>query len=107
LLIFIFPKKDEWNQEAIEHYKKMLRSMRGPGLTPIVTLNHFTLPLWVLTPPNRITKNILQQILPSPLKDAPIGEPPSTDPYWNSLRGWENYATVEEFVKFVIIIKYE
>jgi beta-glucosidase len=96
----IQPKKDQWNQQVIHHYKKMLRSMRDTGLTPIVTLNHFTLPLWVLTPPTSITKNIVQQILPSPLKDAPIGEPPSTDPYWNSLRGWENYATVEEFVKF-------
>src|SRR5918911_1359380 len=96
----IQPKKDQWNQQVIHHYKKMLRSMRDTGLTPIVTLNHFTLPLWVLTPPTSITKNIVQQILPSPLKDAPIGEPPSTDPCWNSLRGWENYATVEEFVKF-------
>jgi len=96
----IQPKKDEWNQEALDHYKNMLRSMRKAGLTPIVTLNHFTLPLWVLTPPNTIAKNIVQQILPSPLRDAPIGEPVSTDSYWNSLRGWENYATVEAFVKF-------
>jgi beta-glucosidase/6-phospho-beta-glucosidase/beta-galactosidase len=96
----IQPKKDEWNQEAIEHYKKMLRSMREAGLTPIVTLNHFTLPRWLLNPPNSIPKNIVQQILHSPLRDAPIGEPVSTDPYWNSLRGWENYRTVEEFVKF-------
>ncbi|MBV9178996.1 MAG: glycoside hydrolase family 1 protein [Nitrososphaeraceae archaeon] len=96
----IQPKKDQWNQEALDHYKKMLRSMRKGGLTPIVTLNHFTLPLWVLTPPDKITKNIVQLILPSPLRDAPIGEPPSTDPYWNSLRGWENDRTVKEFVKF-------
>ena len=74
--------------------------MSNEGLTPIVTLNHFTLPLWVLTPPNRITKNIVQQILPSPLRDAPIGEPASTDSYWDSLRGWENHRTVEKFVKF-------
>ena len=47
----IQPKKDEWNQEAIDHYKKMLRAMGKVGLR-------------------------------------------------NSLRGWENYATVEEFVKF-------
>ncbi|HZA07377.1 MAG TPA: glycoside hydrolase family 1 protein [Nitrososphaeraceae archaeon] len=96
----IQPKKDQWNQEALDHYKKMLRSMRKVGLTPIVTLNHFTLPLWVLTPPAKIMKNIVQQILPSPLRDAPIGEPLSTDPFWNSLRGWENDRTVEEFVKF-------
>jgi beta-glucosidase/6-phospho-beta-glucosidase/beta-galactosidase len=96
----IQPRRDQWNQEAIDHYRKMLTSMRKSGLIPIVTLNHFTLPLWVLTPPVNITKNIVQQILPSPLRDAPIGEPPSTDPYWNSLRGWENHRTVEEFTKF-------
>ncbi len=96
----IEPKKDQWNQDAMDNYKKMLRSMREVGLIPIVALNHFTLPLWVLTPPNSITKNVAQRLLPSPLRDAPIGEPPSTDSYWNSLRGWENYRTVEEFVKF-------
>jgi beta-glucosidase len=96
----IQPRKDQWNQEVIDHYKKMLTSMRKSGLIPIVTLNHFTLPLWVLTPPVNITKNIIQQILPSPLRDAPIGEPQSTDPYWNSLRGWESCRTVEEFIKF-------
>ena len=78
----------------------MLTSMRNSGLIPIVTLNHFTLPLWVLTPPVNITKNIIQQILPAPLRDAPIGEPQSADPYWNSLRGWENHRTVEEFIRF-------
>jgi beta-glucosidase len=96
----IQPKKDQWNQEVIDHYKKMLTSMRKSGLIPIVTLNHFTLPLWVLTPPVNITKNIVQQILPSPLRDVPIGEPQPADPYWNSLRGWENHRTVEEFIKF-------
>jgi beta-glucosidase len=96
----IQPRRDQWNQEAIDHYKKILTSMRKSGLIPIVTLNHFTLPLWVLTPPTNITKNIVQQILPSPLRDAPIGDPQSTDSYWNSLRGWESYRTVEEFIKF-------
>ena len=95
----IQPKKDQWNQQAMDNYKKMLRSMREAGLTPIVTLNHFTLPLWVLTPPNSITKNVAQRLLPSPLRDVPIGEPVSTDSYWDSLGGWQNSRTVEEFVK--------
>jgi beta-glucosidase len=97
----IEPEKDQWNEAAIDHYKEMIRSMRDMGLTPVVTLNHFTLPLWVLTPPSRFKKIIGQHLLPSPLRDAPLGDPPSTDPYWNSLRGWENYRTVEEFIKFV------
>jgi beta-glucosidase len=98
----IEPEKGQWNKAAIDHYKEMIRSMREKKLTPVVTLNHFTLPLWVLTPPSRFKRIIGQHILPSPLKDAPLGDPPSTDPYWNSLRGWENFRTVEEFVKFVV-----
>jgi beta-glucosidase len=98
----IEPEKDQWNEGAIDHYKEMIRSMRDMGLTPIVTLNHFTLPLWVLTPPSRFKKIIGQHLLPSPLRDVPLGDPPSTDPYWNSLRGWENYSTVEEFIKYVV-----
>jgi beta-glucosidase/6-phospho-beta-glucosidase/beta-galactosidase len=97
----IEPEKGQWNDDAIDHYKEMIRSMREKKLTPVVTLNHFTLPLWVLTPPSRFKKIIGQHLLPSPLRDAPVGEPPSIDPYWNSLRGWENYQTVEEFIKFV------
>ena len=97
----IEPQKDEWNQEAIDHYKEMIMAMRKKGLTPVVTLNHFTLPLWVLTPPISFKKNIVQYLLPSPLKYVPLRDPPSRDLYWTSLRGWENYKTVEEFVKFV------
>ena len=40
-------------------------------------------------------------MLPSPLKDIPLADPPSSDPYWKSLRGWENNETVEEFIKYV------
>lgn len=97
----IEPEKDQWNQDAIDHYKQMIRSMRERGLTPVITLNHLTLPLWILTPPIRFTKKIGQGILPSPLRDLPLGDPPASDPYWNSLRGWENKETVKEFVKFV------
>jgi hypothetical protein len=34
-------------------------------------------------------------------KRYPLGDPPSSDPYWKSLRGWENNETVEEFIKYV------
>jgi beta-glucosidase len=97
----IEPEKGRWDQDAIDHYKQMIRSMRERGLTPVITLNHLTLPLWILTPPSRFTKKIGQGILPSPLRDLPLADPPASDPYWNSLRGWENQETVKEFVKFV------
>jgi beta-glucosidase len=97
----IEPEKGQWDQEAIYHYKEMIRAMRESGLTPVISLNHATLPLWILTPPSKFTKKIGQNLLPSPLKDLPLADPPSTDPYWKSLRGWENTETVKEFIKYV------
>jgi beta-glucosidase len=97
----IEPDRGNWNQQIIEHYKEMISSIREHGLVPIVTLNHLTLPLWVLTPPTRFTRRLGQSLLPSPLRDVPIGEPVSTDAYWKSLRGWENPETVNEFIAFV------
>jgi beta-glucosidase len=35
------------------------------------------------------------------LKDIPLADPPLSDPYWKSLRGWENNETVKEFIKYV------
>ena len=97
----IEPEKDRWDQEAIDHYKEMIRVMRDSGLTPVISLNHVTLPLWILTPPSEFTKMIGQNLLPPPLKDLPLADPPSSDPYWKSLRGWETTETVKEFIKYV------
>ena len=97
----IEPERGRWNQSAIEHYKLMIRSIRDHGLIPIVTLNHLTLPLWVLTPPTQFSKKLGQSLLPSPLRDVPIAEPVASDAYWKSLRGWENHETVNEFIALV------
>ena len=75
--------------------------MRESGSIPVISLNHATLPLGYLTPPSKFTKKVGQNLLPSPLKDLPLADPPSTDPYWKSLRGWENTETVKEFIKYV------
>ena len=52
----IEPEKDRWDQGAIDHYKEMIRAMRERGLNPVISLNHITLPLWVLTPPSAFKK---------------------------------------------------
>jgi beta-glucosidase len=103
----IQPNRGEWNEDAINHYKHMIISMRKKGLTPIITLNHLTLPLWVCTPPSKIPKKFYQHLMPSPLRCLPLSEPSSTDPYWKSLKGWENPQTVRDFIKFVEKIVYE
>jgi beta-glucosidase len=95
------PKKNVWDDGALLHYKQMIQTIRDKGLTPIITLNHLTLPIWISTPPSRFTKKLWQNILPSPLKDLPFSDPVPNDLYWNSLGGWENDETVEQFIQYV------
>ncbi|MBI1885657.1 MAG: glycoside hydrolase family 1 protein [Chloroflexi bacterium] len=40
------PEEGRWDQAEVDHYKRVLESMQGNGLTPFVTLHHFTNPLW-------------------------------------------------------------
>ncbi len=103
----IQPNRGEWNEDAISHYKHMIIAMRKKGLTPIIALNHLTLPLWVCTPPSKVPRKFYQYLMPSPLRCLPLCEPSSNDPYWKSLQGWENPQTVIEFVKFVEKIVFE
>ena len=43
----IAPARGRLDADAIAHYHAVLASLRRHGLTPLVTLHHFTLPLWV------------------------------------------------------------
>ncbi len=42
----IEPEEGIWNAEAIEHYRRYLHALTRRGIEPIVTLFHFTLPVW-------------------------------------------------------------
>ena len=42
----IEPAPGEFSVQALDHYARVLDSMARHGLTPFVTLHHFTLPLW-------------------------------------------------------------
>ncbi|MFA7169442.1 MAG: family 1 glycosylhydrolase [Candidatus Paceibacterota bacterium] len=42
----IEPEEGKFNREAIEHYKKMLITLRKRGIKTMVTLWHFTSPIW-------------------------------------------------------------
>ena len=41
------PEPNRWNEDAIEHYRQMVRGLRERGIRPLVTLHHFTDPLWL------------------------------------------------------------
>jgi beta-glucosidase len=42
----IEPEEDAWNVEAIEHYKQYIAALKKRDIEPVITLFHFTLPIW-------------------------------------------------------------
>ena len=42
----IEPRPGEWDGAAIARYRQMLQALRERGIEPMVTLHHFTNPLW-------------------------------------------------------------
>ncbi len=42
----IEPEEGKFDEREIEHYRKVLAALKARGLTPMVNLWHFTLPLW-------------------------------------------------------------
>ncbi len=43
----IQPSPNRFDEEALDYYRLMLRGLRDRGLLPMVTLHHFTDPLWL------------------------------------------------------------
>jgi beta-glucosidase/6-phospho-beta-glucosidase/beta-galactosidase len=69
------------NQDEVAHYADQLAAMRAAGLDPMVTINHFTLPLWVHNPAQARVQELL-------------GLTPQTG------GGWVSSSTVTEFEKY-------
>ena len=45
----IQPEKDAWNEKEVEHYRDVLRCCHENGITPIVTMMHFSSPKWLIS----------------------------------------------------------
>ena len=43
----IQPAPDMWDETALERYRQMLLGPKERGMTAMVTLHHFTNPLWL------------------------------------------------------------
>lgn len=43
----IEPAPGRWDEAALARYRAMVSGLRARGITPMVTLHHFTFPLWV------------------------------------------------------------
>ncbi len=41
------PRPSEWDEAALEHYREMIRGIIALGLKPMITLHHFTDPIWI------------------------------------------------------------
>ena len=67
----IQPERNRWDESAIDRYREMLRGLRERNMTAMVTLHHFSDPLWLM--------------------DASTG----------SAGGWENDETPALFTEFV------
>lgn len=80
----IEPSLGTWDEDALAHYDRVIDATVQRGMQPMITLHHFTDPIWVLD---------LRQL------DACLGEnPPIGD---QNLCGWQNPRVAEEWVKFV------
>ncbi len=43
----IEPERGEFDEAMLEHYAQVVEACRAHGVVPVVTLQHFTLPVWV------------------------------------------------------------
>ena len=43
----IQPTPDRWDEHALDYYREIVRGLLERGMTPMVTLHHFTNPLWL------------------------------------------------------------
>ena len=43
----IEPREGEWNADALAFYRRVLSALHERGMTPLVTLHHFTNPRWL------------------------------------------------------------
>lgn len=46
----IEPQRDQIDESAIAHYRGQLEAMRAMGIRPLVTLHHFSNPVWIADP---------------------------------------------------------
>jgi beta-glucosidase/6-phospho-beta-glucosidase/beta-galactosidase len=74
------------DQEAVKHYRRILFRIRGAKMVPFVTVNHFSLPLWIHDP--------------IAARDAFVGVAADAPPPTGFPGGWLDASTVEEFAKY-------
>ena len=82
------------NQRAVRHYRAELMAIRRQGMTPMVTLSHFSLPLWIHDP--IAARDAFARVGPD--------DPP---PRGFGPRGWLDRGTVREFRKYAAYLAWK
>lgn len=81
------------NDGAIRRYRGLLRRIRAAGMAPWVTINHFSLPLWIHDP--------------VAARDTLGAIGPNTPPPAFERSGWLSRGTVEEFRKYAAYLAWK
>lgn len=76
------------DQEAVAHYRDLLAAMRAAGVEPMLTVNHFTVPLWVHDPAAARAQSLFG--------GTPTGA-----------AGWVSADTVTEFEKYAAYLAWK
>lgn len=45
----IEPKENQFDDNEIEHYRNVIRACKAHGLEPMITLHHFSSPVWIIS----------------------------------------------------------
>ncbi|RPI26245.1 MAG: glycoside hydrolase family 1 protein [Chloroflexota bacterium] len=55
------PAPDRWDENAIDYYRDMVRGLRDRNMTVMVTLHHFTDPLWLVDQGGWESETVVEQ----------------------------------------------
>ena len=58
------PTPDRWDEDALDHYREMIRGLTIRGMTPVVTLHHFTNPKWIARKGGWENRETIQHFVP-------------------------------------------
>ncbi|MDB5036685.1 MAG: beta-glucosidase, partial [Bacteriovoracaceae bacterium] len=79
----IQPTPSTWDEKALDHYEKIIISMRKRGLEPWVTLHHFVLPEWLAKEGGLLAKDFVQHFISYSEKVVRrLSKSPATVKYW-------------------------
>ena len=59
----IEPEPGKWNQEGVDHYREVIRTLREKNIEPFVTLWHRTNPLWIAQNGDWANKETVERFL--------------------------------------------